>query len=177
MTLLGYLCLHVSAIPGLSSCAHEPGALGWREVPCVHATSHETPESPRTTRELTVFPAGEHYYDSAFAYRITNTIRTRLGRPPSSQLITACLTQYQEAFQALLRGPTVQEAAMTTRTWRDHHGKIYQAAELLLAIQAENASGRSIASLLSCPLNEDDSLDRQGLDTYLSAFRRGMPVK
>jgi hypothetical protein len=93
-----------------------------------------------------------------FAYTITNTVRTRLERTPSAQLIADCLAQYGRVLQDP-SSPSVQEAALTTRTWRNHPGTIYQAVELLLETQAPNRFERTVRHLLSCPLNEDDSLD------------------
>jgi len=181
--LLGALVLSAAACADVSTCPEGQGGTVVRDGPCATAVAaHETAPSPapaaspRTTKELVAFPAGERYYDSVFAYKITNTMRTRLERTPSAQLIAVCLAQYRGEWQAP-RSPSVQEAALTTRTWRSHQGTIYQAVELLLEAQAPNRVGRSVPSLLSCPLNEDDSLDATGMDAYLTAFRQGMPIQ
>jgi hypothetical protein len=105
--LLGVLVLSISACADVSTCPDGQGGTVVRDVPCVTAVAGpETGQgpssavSPRTTKALGAFPAGECYYDSVFAYKITNTMRTRLERTPSAQLIAACLTQYREALQA-----------------------------------------------------------------------------
>jgi hypothetical protein len=176
MILLGYLLLSASAFPDVYLRPDEPGGAGWWNVAYASAaTDGEPAVSPSTTKELVAFPAGENYYYSVFAYKITHTMRTRLERTPSVQLIAACLAQYRRIPGPAQ--PAVQEAAITTRTWRSHQGTIYQAVELLLAAQARNTAGRSVPYILSCPLNEDDSLDAKGMDVYLTAFKQGMPIK
>lgn len=181
--LLGVLVLSASACADIYTCPDGKGGTVVRDGPCAAAvagpeasTSPAPAVSPSTTKELVAFPAGERYYNSVFAYKITNTMRTRLERTPSAQLIATCLARYHEELQAP-RSPSVQEAAITIRTWKSHQGTIYQAVELLLDAQAPNSAGRSVSHILSCPLNEDDLLDAKGMDAYLTAFRQGMPIQ
>jgi hypothetical protein len=173
MILLGALVRSATACADVSTCPERQGATVVQDGPCATVVgAHETAASPRTTKQLLAFLAGERSDDSVFAYTITHTMRTRLERTPSVQLIADCLAQYGRVLQAP-SNPSVQEAALTTRTWRNHPGTIYQAVELLLETQAPNRFGRTVRHLLSCPLNEDDALDTPSMDAYLTHLHRG----
>jgi hypothetical protein len=162
-------------------CPTPGGKTVYQDVPCSETAAPliaraQAALQPGVTL-LPTFPPGPTYSYSLFEYQTTETRRTRLPIIPDDALVATCLAQYRGLLNDP-RSPYVQDAALTERVWKSSKGDVRRGLEVMLDARAKNKFGGYVAQVFTCPLTDDAAtIEPQGMEAHIAAFRLGIPIK